>query len=201
MLILCQKASAKTQVKNSVFLAEADWVSSPDEAREIWRERKRTYDNGGHIVYAFICGPQGNVAGCSDDGEPSGTAGRPVLEVLRGSGLTDVLLTVTRWFGGTKLGTGGLVKAYTGCAQLALQDAVTEELISRCTVEIEVAYGVYETIRRHLCDYEAEVAGEGFADAVSLTLRLPSSRRKELEKYLLDLTGGKAVIKSGETLL
>ena len=67
--------------------------------------------------------------GCSDDGEPSGTAGRPALEVLKGSGITNVLLTVTRWFGGIKLGTGGLVRAYTESAQLALADAPTVELV------------------------------------------------------------------------
>ena len=113
MLILCKASQAETRVKNSRFLAEAIPVESPEHAKELWRWRKENYDNGGHIVYAFATGNQQNILGCSDDGEPSGTAGRPVLSVLKGSGITNCLITVARWFGGTKLGTGGLVHAYS----------------------------------------------------------------------------------------
>ena len=84
MKILLEAAPAELVVKNSRFRSEAAYVETPEAAREIWRLRKTQYDNGGHIVYAFIVGPQGNIQGCSDDGEPSGTAGRPTLEVLKG---------------------------------------------------------------------------------------------------------------------
>ena len=109
MLILKNTAMAETKVKNSRFVAEVHTIHSAEEAKALWRHKKETYDNGGHIVYAFTIGPQQNICGCSDDGEPSGTAGRPVLAVLKGSGLTDTLLTIARYFGGTKLGTGGLI--------------------------------------------------------------------------------------------
>ena len=96
MLILTAPAQAETQVKNSRFLAEIFTVETPDEAREKWRFRKETYDNGGHIVYAFTIGQKQNISGCSDDGEPSGTAGRPVLAVLQGSKITNAMITIAR---------------------------------------------------------------------------------------------------------
>ena len=180
MLILRQGTSAELVVRKSRFLSEATPVSSPDEAREIWRLRKNTYTNGGHIVFAFVCGPQGGVMGCSDDGEPSGTAGRPVLEVLKGSGITNVLLTVARWFGGIKLGTGGLVRAYTESAQLALADAPVTELVPLTRFTLALPYGNYENLRHRLPEFAAEITGEEFAASVQLTGTVPSTRFAEL---------------------
>ena len=90
MLILRQATRAELVVRKSRFLAEATPVASAEAARELWRERKRTYSDCNHVVFAFICGPQGGVMGCSDDGEPSGTSGRPVLEVLKATALSPI---------------------------------------------------------------------------------------------------------------
>jgi len=150
MLILRQGTRAELLVRKSRFLAEATPVASADAARELWRERKRIYADCNHVVMAFICGPQGGVMGCSDDGEPSGTAGRPALEVLKGSGITNVLLTVTRWFGGIKLGTGGLVRAYTESAQLALADPPVVELVPLTRFILALSYLHYENVRRRV---------------------------------------------------
>ena len=87
MLILKSSIPQEMMVKNSRFLSEVIAVSTPDEAREVWHAQKIKYDNGGHIVYAFITGPQGTIAGCSDDGEPSGTAGGPMLNILKKNNL------------------------------------------------------------------------------------------------------------------
>ena len=190
MLILRHGTRAELVVQKSRFLSEAAPVSSPDEAREIWRTRKSTYTNGGHIVFAFVCGPQGGVMGCSDDGEPSGTAGRPVLEVLKGSGITNVLLTVARWFGGIKLGTGGLVRAYTESAQLALADAPVEGLVPHTRFTLALPYGYYENLRHRLPAFSAEITGEEFAASVMLAGTVPSSKFAELAGMIRDLTGG-----------
>ena len=155
MLILRQGTRAELIVRKSRFLAEATPVASPEAARDLQRERKRVYAGCSHVVFAFICGPQGGVMGCSDDGEPSGTAGRPVMEVLKGSGITNVLLTVTRWFGGTLLGTGGLVRAYTESAQLALADAPTAELVPLTRFTLALTYLQYETVRRRLAEFRS----------------------------------------------
>ena len=192
MLILRHETRAELMVRKSRFLAEATPVASPEAARELWHERKRTYTNGGHIVFAFVCGPQGGVMGCSDDGEPSGTAGRPVLEVLKGSSITNVLLTVARWYGGIKLGTGGLVRAYTESAQLALADAPTAELVPLTRFTLALGYVHYEAVRRRFAEFAAKVAGEEFAAMVTLAGVVPSANFAAFAAMVRDLTGGAA---------
>ena len=192
MLILRRETSADLVVRKSRFLAEATPIASPEAARGLWHERKSTYTNGGHIVFAFICGPQGEVMGCSDDGEPSGTAGRPVLEVLKGSGITDVLLTVARWYGGIKLGTGGLVRAYTESAQLALADAPVAELVPLTRFRLALPYVHYENVRRRLAEFSAEITDEEFAAAVTLAGTVPSANFAAFSATVRDLTGGRA---------
>ena len=190
MLILRHGTSAELVVRKSRFLSEATPVASPEEAREIWHGRKSAYTNGGHIVFAFVCGPQGGLMGCSDDGEPSGTAGRPALEVLKGSGITNVLLTVARWYGGIKLGTGGLVRAYTESAQLALADAPVTELVPLTNFTLALPYADYENIRRRLAEFAVEIASEEFATGVTLTGTVPSANFSTFSEMVRNLTGG-----------
>ena len=190
MLILRQGTCAEIVVRKSRFLAEATPVDSAEAARDLQRERKRIYADANHVVFAFICGPQGGVMGCSDDGEPSGTAGRPVLEVLKGSGITNVLLTVTRWFGGTLLGTGGLVRAYTESAQLVLADAPVAELVPLTRFTLALSYIHYETVRRRLPEFAAEITGEEFSAEVTLSGVLPSEKFESFSAMVRDLTNG-----------
>lgn len=190
MLILRQGTHAELTVRKSRFLAEATPVDSVESARALWRERKRIYADSNHVVFAFVCGPQGGVMGCSDDGEPSGTSGRPTLEVLKGSGITNVLLTVTRWFGGIKLGTGGLVRAYTESAQLALADAQTAELVPMTRFTLALSYLHYESVRRRLAEFAAEITGEEFAAGVTLAGTIPSANYAAFAEAVRDLTSG-----------
>lgn len=192
MLILCHGTRAEMTVRKSRFLAEADPVASPEAARDLWRERKRLYSDCNHVVFAFVCGPQGGVMGCSDDGEPAGTSGRPVLDVLKGGGITNVLLTVARWFGGIKLGTGGLVRAYAGAARLALADAPTAELVPLTRFTLALTYLQYESVRRRFPEYAAEITGEEFAAAVTLSGVIPSANFAGFSGIVRDLTGGAA---------
>jgi len=193
MLILRQSTRAELVIRRSRFLAEAAPVASADAARDLWRERKRVYAGCNHVVYAFVCGPQGGVMGCSDDGEPSGTSGRPVLEVLKGSGITNVLLTVTRWFGGIKLGTGGLVRAYTESAQLALADPPVAELVPLSRFTLALSYLHYETVRRRFAEFAAEITGEEFAEGVTVSGVIPSSNFAAFSEAIRDLTAGAAI--------
>jgi len=193
MLILRHGVRAELTVRRSRFLAEADPVPSAEAARELQRERKRVYADANHVVFAFICGPQGGVMGCSDDGEPSGTAGRPTLEVLKGSGITNVLLTVTRWFGGILLGTGGLVRAYTESAQLVLAGAPTAELVPLTRFTLALSYLQYETVRRRFAEFAAEITCEEFAAAVTLSGTIPSANFAAFSALVRDLTNGAAV--------
>lgn len=118
---------AETEEKRSRFLAYASHVASEAEARAaVERLRKQRWDAQHHCT-AFVLGPRGEVARSNDDGEPAGTAGAPMLEVIRGAGLSDVLVVVVRYFGGTLLGAGGLVRAYSSAARLGLADAGIRE--------------------------------------------------------------------------
>lgn len=195
MLILKASASAETRVKNSRFLAEALPVSSPEEAKELWHWRKENYDNGGHIVYAFTTGNQQNISGCSDDGEPSGTAGRPVLAVLLGSGLTNTLITVARWFGGTKLGTGGLVHAYSEAAKAALDAAETAELIPMSHARFTLPYSSYASCRKFLDSIGFQITNEEFAAEINVSGTLPATAADALKDFLQELGNGKIPLK------
>ena len=190
MLILKSSTPQEMMVKNSRFLSEVIAVSTPDEAREVWHQQKIKYDNGGHIVYAFITGPQGNIAGCSDDGEPSGTAGRPTLEVLKGSNLTNVILTTARWFGGTKLGTGGLVRAYTQAAQLALEAIETRELIPMASCSLQLPYSLYEQVKRIIQEVNFEITHEDFSNVISLVGTLPDKNFEFFSLQIRELSSG-----------
>ena len=194
MKIFLEGAPSKLMVKNSRFRSELEYVETPEAAREIWRLRKTQYDNGGHIVYAFIVGAQGNIQGCSDDGEPSGTAGRPTLEVLKGSGLTNVILTTARWFGGTKLGTGGLVHAYTASAQAALENIRTRELVPMRELDFTVPYALYEQVKRLLAASGFETKQEEFLSEVRIRGELTAAALPELRIKLRDLSNGKIVL-------
>jgi uncharacterized YigZ family protein len=191
MLILKQSAQAETKVKNSRFLAEAIPVQSPDEAKELWHWRKENYDNGGHIVYAFTVGANQNISGCSDDGEPSGTAGRPVLAVLLGSGLTNAMITVARWFGGTKLGTGGLVHAYGDAAKAVLEVAEFTEYTPVDTVQFTLPYQLYSTAKVFLDGIGFTAVSEDFAGEITICGTIRQSKTPELRKFLMELGNGK----------
>ena len=191
MFILKQPASAETKVKNSRFLAEVFPVYSPDEAKAAWRFRKETYDNGGHIVYAFTVGSKQNISGCSDDGEPSGTAGKPVLAVLIGSELTNAMITIARWFGGTKLGTGGLVHAYSDAAKAALANAELTELVPETELEIILAYNLYNQFISKSAPLGFTVKAEEFATEIKLTGTIRTALVIELEKIVQEIGNGK----------
>ena len=170
MKILTAPNQAELTVKRSRFIAELQTVATQEEAREALRARKEFWSGQGitHLVHAFVIGPQANVVGCSDDGEPPGTAGRPTLEVLKGSQITNVLLTTARFFGGIKLGTGGLVKAYGDIAKAVLAAAQTIELVPMAAFSIVCSYSNLSRIKQILQQAEASIEKEEFADTITL---------------------------------
>ena len=196
MLVLEESVQFELNVKNSRFLAEAFIVGNAEAAREKLRQQKERFSDASHVVHAFVVGPEANVMGCSDDGEPSGTSGRPVLEVLKGSGVTNVILTVTRWFGGTKLGTGGLVKAYTESAQGVVALMRTHELVAMSRFGMEVQYGLYEQAKKLLAAHGAEIQTEEFGEGVSMSGRLRESEVEPLSVQLRDLSRGRILLRT-----
>ena len=201
MKVLTAPTIAEIVVKKSRFLSEAIPVDTAEGAREIWRSQKLKYDNGGHIVFAFVVGSSGGIMGCSDDGEPAGTAGRPTLEVVKNCGITNFILTTARWYGGIKLGTGGLVKAYTEAAQFALEDAVTRELQMMTHVNFALPYTLLDQTKKHLAEHNFEFFQEDYAENIIFSGRLPESNHLELENFLRDSSKGSVILNIEKTVL
>ena len=182
-------------VKNSRFLAELLTTDSAEVARALLTNQRGKYPDASHVVHALAIGPTAGVLGCSDDGEPAGTAGRPVLEILKGSGITNVMLTVTRWFGGTKLGTGGLVKAYGDAAKGALANAVTREIVDMAQFAFTLPYPILEAGKRLLRDNAFTIQTENYtAEGDAIQGELPASQGDTLMRLLGDLSRGQIVI-------
>jgi len=188
-------ARAEIRVSNSRFLATAGPSASVAEARAFVAALRAEMPDASHHVYAYIIGHGATTTlGMSDDGEPSGTAGRPVMSVLRGSGLGDVVLVVTRYFGGTLLGTGGLVHAYGDAARAVLEALPREEKIERRALRVRVSYAAYETAGRLVGAHGGSVTDEEFAADVTLRVLLPLAQVEPLTKALTEATAGQARI-------
>jgi uncharacterized YigZ family protein len=185
------EARAEIEVLNSRFIATAAPVSSVKEAREFIARVKHEFADATHNVPAYIVGYGASViAHCHDDGEPAGTAGRPALAVLRGSGLGDVAVVVTRYFGGTKLGTGGLVRAYGDAVRAVLQVVVRAERVATHTVFISMPYAYYERVRQTVSAHNGRILEEDFGQEVSMTAQFAVDLVPGFQSALSDLSNG-----------
>jgi uncharacterized YigZ family protein len=185
------QAQIELVILKSRFIANAQYTPTVEGAKAFIAEVSQTYPNASHHVYAFAVGYGASVThGMSDAGEPSGTAGRPALAVVKGSGLGDVTVVISRYFGGAKLGTGGLVKAYTEAAQLVLAELPRTEKVEKQTTTLTVPYNLYERVKRLLEQYEAEIDQEDFAAQVTLKLTVPRPNLKPLAADLAELSSG-----------
>lgn len=198
METLVEYASAELEIKKSRFLAEVFPVVSQTEARSLLKQQKEKYEDATHVVHGFVLGPAAEVLGMSDDGEPAGTAGRPVLDVLKGRNCTNILLTVTRWFGGTLLGTGGLVKAYGDSAKAVLEVASFHGLVVRRPFSFTVDYDQYQLVKRYIQAPEFTNLTEDFGAQVSLSGFVESVAASSLALFVKDLTKGAVVVELGE---
>jgi len=169
-------------------------IETAAEAKPYIQVLRKQNPNAAHVVYAFrVGGLSRDEYGMSDDGEPKGTAGKPVLEVLRGSSVTNVVIAVVRYFGGTKLGTGGLVRAYTSAAQGVLETLLIEVLEERVQISLECPYELHQPIRRLCEDYASEglrIVSERFASEVCMVISLKSDLLPHVSAGLRDVSRG-----------
>ncbi len=187
-------AKSELEVKRSKFIALAVPVQNREETKEAVAEQWKLHPDASHIVWAFQAGERGDIFGMSDDGEPKGTAGRPVLEVIKGSGVSDLAVLVIRYFGGTKLGTGGLVKAYTETAQAVLSKLPTEERITKLSFRLVLPYGAFQPVKELLEEGGAEIEREEFTETVMLEGKIPASGKERLQQAVADLTAGASLL-------
>ena len=192
-------------VVNSKFIATLAPVFSIDEARAFMARIRKEFADASHNVPVYIIGGGNTVTEYfSDDGEPAGTSGKPALAVLRGSGLGDAALVITRYFGGTLLGTGGLVKAYTESAQLVVNTVGRGQRVPVHLVLLAIPYNLLERIRLLSTRHRAEILGEDFAGDITLTIQIPVSDFDAFQLGLRELSAGKLqaeVIDSKETIM
>ena len=194
MNCLTKKIETELVVKNSRFINELFICESQSAARDLIKSQKEKYQDASHVCHAFVIGNNAEVLGMSDAGEPSGTAGRPMLDVLKGSGITNIVLTVTRYFGGTLLGTGGLVKAYGGCAKSAIEKAF-EEILEKKEFSISMDYGLYETVKRKISDFKLYDISENYSDVVVLKGKILAEQFDDFAARIKNLSGGRISIK------
>lgn len=178
-------------VVNSRFIATAGPAMSPDEAKALISKVRGEFPDATHHVSAFLIGHANSViTHCHDDGEPSGTAGRPALAVLQGSGLGDIAVVVTRYFGGTKLGTGGLVRAYGAAVRGVLAVMPRARKVATHTVRLVVPYANFERIKRLAATHHGQLMDQQFGVEITLTARLEVGEFESFRNAISEMFNG-----------
>lgn len=185
---------AELVIERSRFIATIAAAATPDEAAAFIKEVSAEFTDATHNCWAFVAGAPGSTGhvGLSDDGEPHGTAGRPMLTTLLHSGLGDVAAVVTRYYGGVKLGTGGLARAYAGAVNHALDSLPRAERVSWATVEVVVEYGAVGGVQQLLPAFEATALEQEYTDTVRYVLQVPANHEAAMRTALMELTNGRA---------
>ena len=183
-------------IERSRFICTVQRVQTPEDAQAFLRELNVEFSAATHNCWAYIAGPPGSTSrvGMSDAGEPHGTAGRPMLTVLLHSGIGEIAAVVTRYFGGTRLGTGGLVKAYGGMVQLALETLPQAERVDFIEVEIIIAYPSVSAIQQLLPSHEAEVLEQDYGVRVRYRLKMPRPNVDAFRVAIADATRGEGSV-------
>ena len=195
-----REARAEIKVKGSRFIGESFLVHTPDEALARLNTVRKREHAATHHCYAWHTGRDDDTAfKYSDDGEPNGTAGKPIYDVVLGDGLTDILLVVTRYFGGTKLGTGGLARAYGDTARQTLDKSGRKENFITVRFRLGLEFSLYDRWLKKMLALGAEVVASDFAERVTLSVEIRRSRAERLEAAFVELTGGKGEIERRET--
>lgn len=183
-------AFAETEIKKSRFLAHIAEVRSEEEAEALIKETRKKYYDASHSCSAYILNSDKGIRHSSDDGEPSGTAGKPILDVISGAGLSNVIVIVTRYFGGTELGTGGLVRAYSGATAEVLKNSEIVEVTDARLTEFVIDYGLLPKLQ-HICMelgiiiYETE-----YFEKVKISVLITEKASGKFFKELIEITAG-----------
>ena len=189
--VVCRAGNGEYEEKKSRFIANVVPVSSVEEAAAFIEAMRKKYYDARHNCSAYIIGRNREVTRCSDDGEPSGTAGKPILEVLLGAEVTDVAVVVTRYFGGTLLGTGGLVRAYTQAAQAGLADAGIADMCYGKELTIKTEYTDAGKLQYLLGSRQIEIRASRYTDTVEFDIQIPADQCQAVEKALTEATAGR----------
>jgi uncharacterized YigZ family protein len=189
---------AEVTVKKSLFIGHARAVSTDAEAQAVIAALQKQYWDASHTCYAYVLGRHDEVQRSSDAGEPSGTAGRPILETIKREALRDTIVAVTRYFGGILLGAGGLTRAYGQTATAAIHAASVVRLVPHRACTVSMAYHWHDKVARDLHDQGLHVADATYAEGVTLRVLIPAGREEEVAARLREVTGGQVEFVPGE---
>lgn len=192
--ILIAGAEAETELKKSRFIAHVEVADSEEKAQEFVASMKKKYYDARHNCYAYIIGKDADCVKYSDDGEPSQTAGLPIFNVIKESGVRNVVIVVTRYFGGTLLGAGPLARMYVEAAKLGLEASVTAWMRYGTKVSVTTDYPDGEKVRRYLERESIDISDVCYSDQVETLFTTAFDRFAKIEKEIVSITGGRAVI-------
>ena len=184
--------------KKSRFIAHIDPAHTEEEAQAFIEKIKKQYWDARHNCWAYSIGEKQPALRCSDDGEPSGTAGKPILEVISGSGIHNIVVVVTRYFGGTLLGTGGLVRAYTDATRAGIENSDIVEKIPGRRVDIAMDYTDLGKLQYLLAQNEVLTEDTEYTDKVIIHALFPESDKEMLKKKITEATSGRVMTQEGE---
>ncbi len=191
MKTISREAESAIEIKRSRFIGRSFKCSAPEEALAVVKRVRETWRDATHHCWAYRLGVTGDQARYDNSGEPQGTAGPPILDVLKHSDLTNTLLVVTRYYGGTKLGAGGLVRAYGEAAKKAIEaSGVTEMQLVR-EIRAPVPYASLAPLEAYLGHEGFEIASKDFGELVTLVLRIPAEREPDFRAFYTGLVAGK----------
>ena len=183
--------------KKSVFIGFSTTVKNEEEALAIIKQKKKEYQDATHNVYAYVIGD--TIARYSDDNEPQGTAGMPVLNAIKMSGITDVLVVITRYFGGILLGAGGLVRAYSTAASMALENGGTKIYEEYVVYSVKISYADYGKMSTELSSYDAIIDSTDFTEEVLINFAVKKDFEEDFEKRITDLFNGRISLNCKKT--
>ncbi len=195
-----QYGEGEIEEKKSRFLGKIKPVETEEEALAFIESIKKQYWDARHNCYAYIIGEHSESIRCSDDGEPSGTAGKPMLEVLQNNELKNVVVVVTRYFGGTLLGTGGLVRAYTQATQAALEEAQVATMTLMSVMEIRTDYNAIGKLKYMFTQADTLIMEEEYGVDVTVTIAIPVIEKETMQQKLVEVTSGKVAIEEKEQI-
>jgi uncharacterized YigZ family protein len=199
MKTISREAEAAIEIKRSRFIGRSFKAATPDEALAIVKRIRETWRDATHHCWAYRVGTTGEQARYDNSGEPQGTAGPPILDVLKHNDLTNTLVVVTRYYGGTKLGAGGLVRAYSEATKKAIEASGVTELRLVREISTPVPYALLAPLEAYLAREGFEVASKDFGEHVVLLMRIPVDREPDFRAFYTGLVSGKlAYIVLGE---
>ena len=189
-----KQAQAEQIIEKSRFIAYVSPASTKEEADAFIASIRKKHKDATHNVPAMVLGEKFQVQWASDDGEPQGTSGAPMVQLLVSEGITDVVIVVTRYFGGIKLGTGGLVRAYTSSAKLGLEAAGVCDVEEMCLLTYEIDYTYLAKLQNLAAGGLFSISDTAYTDVVQVTLCMPPEKQEEVMSAVTNLTGGKGML-------